>query len=91
MNEERFFRDSRPIIDETFTPIFFNELNVDNEVAMTCEENPQCIFDLTATGDMEVAMNALNHEKETNLTGDILSEIKILLLPQCIIHFTDFL
>ena len=74
MNEERFFRDSRPVVEETFTPIFLNELDVNNEVAMTCEENPQCIFDLTATGDMDVAMNALNHEKETNLTEDTISK-----------------
>lgn len=61
-------------VGEEFTPAFFDELNVTADVAMACEGNPACIFDLIQTGDMEVAMNALNHDKETNATIDTISK-----------------
>lgn len=89
-DEERFFRDSRPEVVETFTPVFVDELTVTDEVAMTCEENPQCIFDLTVTGNREVAANALNHEKETNLTEGTISETDIGKMA-AVLHFTCIL
>lgn len=76
MNEDKFFRPvrRRRQADPGFIPVFFDELNITDEIERTCEGNPQCIFDLLLTEDMDVAMNALNHEKETNVTEDTISE-----------------
>ena len=76
MDEVQFFRNNRRKrqAQQTFIPIYFDELNITDDIAMTCEGNPQCIFDLLLTGDMDVAMNALEHEKETNLTKDTISK-----------------
>lgn len=76
MDEVQYFRNNRHKrqAQPTFIPVYFDELNITNDIEMTCEGNPQCIFDLLLTGDMDVAMNALKHEKETNLTKDTISE-----------------
>lgn len=58
-----------------FVPTFFDQLNITDDVSMTCERNPSCIFDLIATGDMGLALNTLNHEKQTNATRDVLGKV----------------
>lgn len=76
-DEESFFgpsRRRRQVDEETFTPRFLDDLEVTDDVAMTCEGNIQCIFDLTATGDLEVAMNTLHEEREANMTRETISE-----------------
>lgn len=72
LNDEGFFhvdRKKRQAIPP-LNPVFFDELNVTDDIAMTCEGNRQCIFDLIVTGDMAVAMDTLNHDRETNLLQD---------------------
>ena len=55
-------------VDQPLPPIFFEDLNITDEVRMACEGNPACMFDLTITGNMEVAMETLNHDEEGNMT-----------------------
>ena len=59
--------------EDDFVPLFFDELNITDEHRMICEDNRQCIFDLIATENMTVAVNTLDHEKETNATEEVLS------------------
>lgn len=60
--------------DQGFTPIFFDELNITKEVEMMCEGSLPCIFDFLVTGNMDVAMDALEHVRETNVTMDTISK-----------------
>ena len=62
-------------VNEELIPIFFDELNITDKVRMACEGSPGCIFDLITSGDMELAMETLNHEKETNVTEAIISKL----------------
>lgn len=81
-NDDSFFRPSRRKrqAEQGIMPIFFDELNITEEAEMVCEGNPQCIFDLLLTGDMDVAMNTLEHEKQTNLSMETISKDAILIL-----------
>jgi hypothetical protein len=54
--------------------VFFDDLEVSDEIARTCEGNRRCILDLAVTGDMELAIGTLNDEKQTNLTESIISK-----------------
>ena len=56
--------------NDTFMPIFFEDLNFTTEQRMICEDNPQCLFDLVVTGELEIAMNTLQLEKEANATKE---------------------
>ena len=58
------------IQNDTFMPVFFDELNFTAEQRMICEDNPQCLFDLVVTGELEIAMNTLQFEKEANATKE---------------------
>ena len=59
--------------DAEFVPTFFDELtNITEAQKIICEDNRQCLFDLAVTGDMNFALNTLNHEKDTNATRETL-------------------
>lgn len=75
-NEERFFRQNRRKrqAENRIMPIFFDELNITEEASTACEGNQQCIFDLITTGDMDLAMNTLNLDKEVNKTKETISK-----------------
>ena len=60
--------------NNTFIPVFFEELNFTAEQRMICEDNPPCLFDLVVTGELEIAMNSLQVEKEANATKEILGK-----------------
>ena len=51
-------------------PVFFDELNFTTDQRMICEDNPQCLFDLVVTGELEIAMNTLQLETEANATKE---------------------
>jgi hypothetical protein len=76
MNEINFFHQARRKrqVDPDFVPLFFDELNVTDEVSMMCQGNQECILDLIVTGDIEVAEATLENERETNATVDTISE-----------------
>jgi hypothetical protein len=76
MNEISFFYQARRKrqVDSDFVPLFFDELNVTDEVSMMCQGNQECILDLIVTGDIEVAEATLENERETNATVDTISE-----------------
>ena len=65
------------IQNNTFMPVFFDELNFTAEQRMICEDNPQCLFDLVVTGELEIAMNTLQFEKEANATKEILGKLNV--------------
>lgn len=93
MNDASFFRPRRrrrQAEEREFVPLFFDDLNVTDAVEMECEGNPQCILDLIATGEMEFAMTTLNHEKETNLTEDTISETSVIKTYNRSLHFLLF-
>lgn len=58
---------------DDFVPLFFDELNITDAHRMICEDNRQCIFDLVATGDVTIAVNTLDSQKESNATLEVLS------------------
>ncbi len=41
---------------------------------LECENNSQCLFDLAATNDINIALTTLNFTKEVNDVGEFLSE-----------------
>lgn len=57
----------------TISPVFFSQLNFTDSQTEFCEGNPQCLFDLAVSGDMNAANGTLYHEKESNATISILS------------------
>lgn len=61
-----------PNIDHS--PLFFDQLTFTDDQKRLCEDNLECLFDLAASGDMQVAMTTLNHGKDANLTLEILSK-----------------
>lgn len=63
----RFLNRRKRQDDQGFVPFFFNLSDVTDEAAMMCQGNIQCLFDLTATGDIQLAMDTLNHEIETDV------------------------
>ena len=79
MGEETFFRPSRRKrqAEQQFIPLFFDELNITDEAETACEGNPQCILDLLITEDMDLAMETLNLDKETNETKETISMHKM--------------
>lgn len=49
-------------------------MNVTEAQRMVCEDNQQCLFDLAVTGDMNFALNTLDHQKDANTTIEVLSK-----------------
>ena len=71
VNPARQKRQTTP--EDDFVPIFFEDLNITDAHRMICGDNQQCLFDLALSGNMALALNTLNHQKETNETKEILS------------------
>ena len=65
-------------VDPDFVPIFFDELNVTDDVSMMCQGNQQCILDLIVTGDLEIAVDTLDNDRATNTTVDMISEAQVI-------------
>ena len=63
-------RKRQAIQNDTFMPVFFDELNFTAEQRIICEGNPQCLFDLDVTGELGIAMKTLQFEKEANATKE---------------------
>ena len=76
MDDRSFFSldRQRRQINEEFVPVFFDELNITEGVNQACEGSRQCILDLLITDDMDVAMDTLTTEIETNMTIDTISK-----------------
>ena len=57
---------------EDFSPIFFDNLNFTVEQVELCGGSESCLFDFAVTGDVEIATNILEHEKNTTKAEEIL-------------------
>ncbi len=61
---------TEPPTEEEWVPVFVDDLDFTPEQKMVCGENLQCLFDLNVTGEMDIAMETLNHGQETEETRD---------------------
>ncbi len=60
-------------------PVYFEQLNFTEMQRMICEDNKECLYDLVQTGEMGVALETLNQQKETNITRAVLSKSETLI------------
>ena len=56
------------------TPLSFNDLNITEEHRALCGDNAACLFDVAATGDLELGEINLEVQTEANETVDAASE-----------------
>ncbi|XP_064384249.1 uncharacterized protein LOC135333252 isoform X3 [Halichondria panicea] len=61
--------------ENSFVPIFFSDLNFTDAMRLECENNSQCLFDLAATNDINIALTTLNFTKEVNDVGEFLRKL----------------
>lgn len=60
--------------DDEFTPTFADDIEITPDIQEACQDNPQCIYDYTLTGDSEVGMGTLmttvNNEENEVLSSE---------------------
>ena len=54
-------------------PFNFDDLTFTDEQRELCKDNPQCLVDLHASGDMNIALLTLRSEEEASKTIETLS------------------
>ncbi len=67
------FRRKRQTQDD-YIPVYFEQLTFTDMQRTLCEDNKECLYDLVQTGEMGVALETLNQQKETNETRTVLSK-----------------
>lgn len=63
-------RRKRQIVEDVNIPIFVEDLNITDEQREFCNDNIQCIFDLSVTEDETVAQATMEIDAETSMTQE---------------------
>jgi hypothetical protein len=70
-----------PSFSPTFAPIFAN-VQLESEAEVICGSDPACLFDVAATGSVDIGLSTLTGSQELNDTA-ILGVIKVECNPPC--------
>lgn len=60
--------------NSSFVPIFSDELNFTDAQRTICDNNARCLFDFAVTGEIELALDTLQDEKNANISIEALSK-----------------
>ena len=76
MSLSLFSRESRRKrqTQDAYMAVYFEQLNFTEMQRIICEDNKECLYDLVQTGEIGVALETLNQQKETNETRAVLSK-----------------
>ncbi len=65
-------------------PVNFNNLTFTDEQRELCKDSPQCLVDIHASGDMNIALLTLGTEEQANETIETLSMLQAIIISASI-------